>query len=669
MPNSSILPVVGLPQFDGWSQVVERQGDWGLFILSFSVEGQHASNIGRDVVTMLEEKPVTSPRIFHQRLQEISAHVKYNGAKIHLAAGLLLKDKILLAVESGLVFLKRGNRMGVVTESEKDLKLIEGSRLPDDIYMFMTGPAKEFLSEIEIKFDQGYDAPTTVTSIVPSVHKSESTAISSIGVVYLEQEAGESSVRPKPKAVVRPLSQSNPQGVMPELSATEPVILSTNGLEQETYPKVKVAKAVLGGLLLGLGRGSKKMAVILGRTTKSLLKLLIRIILKVWRLVTTSFGQGKLRVESNRDRKQRVIAVVILLGFIVVLIWLGWLWRQRRATRTNTTQAIAPIVAGLESTRSQALEDPLGARTQVETYRQQLQTIWDQNDSSIAREIIERTQLQADALYEEVSGFEQPDALDQFYDLRLASLDFVSSRTTGDDSQAVFLDTEKQKLLLLSLINKSVEELDLLELDPVRDVTLIEGRVAILAGGVLGLTKEEGEESASWENLISVGDSNRDGTFMRSFGQNIYVFSPKQRNIYKYIQDRSGAYSTPVAWLTSPLGVPFDEVTSMAVDGDIWLTTIDGQIKRFSSGKAQEFKLSGMDQPFAGPLTIITSQDLQALYVLEPAADRVVVLNKDGQFLKEIKSSVLGTATTIIVSQEIQKILAVSGSILYQIDL
>lgn len=650
--------MVGLPQFDGWSQVVERQGDWGLFILSFSVQGQHAGNIGRDVVTLLEEKPATSPRVFHQRLQEIITHVQFNGAQIHLAAGLLLKNSTLLAVDSGLIFLKRGKRMGIVVESEAGLKLVEGNYQAEDIFLFITQPAREFLPEIKLKFEQGYDVPTTVTSIVPSVHQSEITAISSIGVVYEEVEDEHRVFEPKRQIAHRFVTSSNLPSMQVDTSAVELNSTTPVNLTTEKDHKIKLVGSAMGCF-----------SHLVWRLIQGLVKLLVRGLCQVWRLLKLTTDRHQLRIESSRDRIKRLVTMIVLAILLIGLIWLGWSWRSRRQIKASTTGQLAPIIAQLESTRSMAGADPITARRQVEEVQQQLQVLFDQTQSSVAQEIIGQTQIQASHLFEEISGYEKINALDQFYDLRLASLDFVTSRSAGNDLQAVFLDAQKQQLLVLSLVNKSVEKYDLLELESAREVAFVENKVVLLADGFLSLEKGDSEENATWQTMIDKSDTNQAGTFLRSFGSNIYIFAPEKRNIYRYLQDKAGDYSAPVGWLISPLGVPFDDITSMAVDGDIWLTTKDGQIKRFTYGKAQEFSPSDLNQPFVGPLTIVTSQELQALYILEPINNRVVVLTKDGQFLKEVKSSSLGTATTILVSQELQKILAVSGSIIYEIGL
>jgi len=665
----SVLPVVGLPQFDGWSQVVERKGDWGLFILSFSVQGQHAGNIGRDVVTLLEEKPATSPRVFYQRLQEVITHVQFNGAKIYLAAGLLLKDSTLLAVNSGLIFLKRGSRMGTVVESDAVLKLVEGNFQEEDIFLFLSKPAQNFLPEIKIKLEQGYDVPTIVTSIVPSVHQSDATAVSSIGAVYWEDEEKHQNIDPKRQTALKLKAESalwNP--------STEKTVVGAGSLPASgaTTPKIKDKfrlMSVLGKLFVILRRGVFVFFVFIWGLLHNLVRFLLRAVYEIWRLILLTFDRRHLRVESNRDRFKRLISIVILAIALVCLIWLGWSYRSRRLISANTAGLMAPITAHLESIRSVALTDPITARKQVEEVQQQLETLSSQTQSPVALNLISQTQSQADELYQEISGYEQVSALNQFYDLRLASVDFVTSRAAGNDLEAVFLDAQKQQLLVLSLSTKSIDKYDLIELDPAREVALVEKQVVLLANGVLGLTKADSSNDASWQTLVPSGDSNQAGILLGSFGPNIYIFNPEKRNIFRYIQDKDGNYSAPVGWLISPLSVGFDDVTSMAVDGDIWLTTKDGQIKRFTSGKAQEFTPTGLTQPFVGPLTIVTNQDLQALYVLEPANNRLVVLTKDGQFLKEIQSSSLGTATTIFASREIQKILAVSGSIIYEIDI
>jgi DNA-binding beta-propeller fold protein YncE len=107
----------------------------------------------------------------------------------------------------------------------------------------------------------------------------------------------------------------------------------------------------------------------------------------------------------------------------------------------------------------------------------------------------------------------------------------------------------------------------------------------------------------------------------------------------------------------------------MTIDGKIWVTTNNGGIFAFAQGTKQSFTVTGMLQPFNGPLMIYTSPDLPFLYVLEPSQQRLVILNKDGVYQKQIISKDLGVTTDLVVTEDGKTAYLLAGSSVYSVGL
>jgi hypothetical protein len=97
--------------------------------------------------------------------------------------------------------------------------------------------------------------------------------------------------------------------------------------------------------------------------------------------------------------------------------------------------------------------------------------------------------------------------------------------------------------------------------------------------------------------------------------------------------------------------------------------TDTGKILRFASGRAEEFNITGLQDPFNSTLHLITREDRNEVWVLEHEKSRVVVLTKSGEFLREIKSTSLGAATGMILDDTGNKALVISGSSVFEISL
>jgi hypothetical protein len=159
------------------------------------------------------------------------------------------------------------------------------------------------------------------------------------------------------------------------------------------------------------------------------------------------------------------------------------------------------------------------------------------------------------------------------------------------------------------------------------------------------------------------------GQSLGVFGSYVYVLNKEQNNVFRYTTNDEQLDSKPVAWVQTSEAVDFSTVQNFSIDGDVWFGTQDGQVRKFTSGKEASFTVSGLKEAFSTPITVFTKPDLQNLYILEPQKSRVVVLNKKGEFIKEVKSSTLAATTGVVASEKLGKAFALSGSLVFEINL
>jgi len=74
-------------------------------------------------------------------------------------------------------------------------------------------------------------------------------------------------------------------------------------------------------------------------------------------------------------------------------------------------------------------------------------------------------------------------------------------------------------------------------------------------------------------------------------------------------------------------------------------------------------------EPFGSAITLFTKEDYEYLYVLEPTGNRLVMITKEGEFYKEVKSESLASTTRIIVDEENKKAYAISGAEVFEVGL
>ena len=372
-------------------------------------------------------------------------------------------------------------------------------------------------------------------------------------------------------------------------------------------------------------------------------------------------------LKNNSSQKIKRFALPITVAVVLILGFAGYRIYKVKQQLKNADLVINPIMSQLDLAKDQLESDPILARESVSQAIISLEQLEnDFTDQKRIQQLVADKLVLARDLYDQISGQEEFGQLEIFYDLRLADNEFVVSALDATDEQAVFLDAGKKQVVVLNLENKQVDKIDLSDADQLIDLELTDSIITVLGNGIL--TKDVNDKESSFGEAIAVGDSNRSATFIEGFATYIYILNPEKRNIYRYAKQEEG-YSDPIGWVSGAAGFDYGQVSSWAIDGEMWVATRDGNLHRLVSGHEQDFQVTGLNEAFAHSLQVFTHEDLENLYVLEPDGKRLVVSNKEGEFLKEIKSDSLTSTTALFVSEKLGKAFAVSGSIVYAMSI
>lgn len=760
MYRVEVTPVVGLPQFAGWSQVVTSQGEADhvpskQLVCTFAVAGEHAGNIGRQLTAQIKQSQIDSTTALHQLISDLKTTAEDSAAELTLTAGLFSQQKMALGVLGGSVLLKREDKIGLVLDSEKKLKaqaqsqsgqikVLEGRHQSTDVIVLVTNQAYHFLNEIKQRFDSGFGLNSVVTSIVPALHDLDDSSLSSLAFVTggekvelkvarktgLEEESEqkpkeESEKRSEPEEEQRQQLESLMQMEKEALALNEKRLANQEKLAMEAEPTLEEEPALdLPPALKLRGAGQRRDSTLdqLGQAqavkppqgpskirqfSGTVIKFFSHQLASGWswlgsrdwrgywaklvRFLSRVFNglknlgnwveRGRRRLFSSdvylKSRSPRQLLKLILPIATVLLLLVGGVgfrFYQVRQQKQRAAAALAPYKATLTTAREQIETEPVIARDEVNQVVAELEQLkTDFADQKKAQRLVEAELTRAQKLAEEISGQEQLDQLEIFYNLRSVDENFVTSAVTLVEQQAIFLDVGQKKALKLDLINQETQVVTWPDLATVKDLEFSTDQLIILGTGVF--KQDLATTSASLDQptdqpteIIAEGDSNREATFIEAFASYIYVLNPAKRDIYRYVEQEEG-FSDPIGWVSGAAGFDYEQTSSWAIDGDIWVATREGSLHRLAAGREQNFAVTGLEQPFNSTLLIDTNENLENLYLLEPDQARLVVLNKEGQFIKEVKSASLASTTALFVSEELGKAFAVSGSIMYSVEL
>ena len=162
----------------------------------------------------------------------------------------------------------------------------------------------------------------------------------------------------------------------------------------------------------------------------------------------------------------------------------------------------------------------------------------------------------------------------------------------------------------------------------------------------------------TWDTADKITDAT-------AYNNRLYLLNAAANQIFRYTRI-DGGLSAGVPWLTDA-NVSLQDVVSIVVDGSVYALKSTGDILRLQNGKATDFHVSAIDPPFKSPTKIKTFDSSKFLYILDPASKRLVVLDKQGNLIKQYYSEKFDNLKDFIVVESAKKLYLFSGSIIYGI--
>ncbi len=698
MLRLKVTPVVGLPQFTGWSQVAESTVSVSArLIVVYAISGKHAGNVGRDINEKVSDYYFHDAQQLHEFLQQLVSYAHTNECKIYFSCAVLGKNKSIFATYGGSIFLKRGEKSGRILLSDYDVKIIEGNYVVDDVYVLTTLQADQFLSEIQLKFGQGYDTDIIITSVVPGLHAQVDSSLSAL--VFITKDDEKSEVVEQLQEEVAPLLEFEEEDleVSPRADKSggqEEIVLNNAGVPVPGSEPSSLASVSLELKKVELPNFVARVLAFVSLTLKILAKKIQSFLLWILRFLVLLVKKMALNVRSIDVHKIKEVFSVANIkkltkkntyiletgsqknvwkfGFFVflfaVILGVFAFFSYTREKEKNRIQTLlTSIHAEVNTAKEIFVSDPILTRASLVSVINKIEVLETENKKSTALQLILDTKQEITTYLASISGTQDVKELDIFYDLRLAKSDFIASGIDLRDKTFVLYDKDMKQLILLDYETKRVSVRDFTQQATLNGAVLQNNSVFILVDGIYSFSANL-DSQTKLEEVKKAGDSNKNALLLDAYDRYVYVVNPEKRNIYRYAQTDDG-YSDPVGWMKSVTGIKYENLRSIAVDGDVWLTTNDGQLKKFTSGREETLSLRGLDIPFTKDIYVYTSEELQSLYVLDPSNNRVVIFDKSGTFTKELKSISLASANGITVSESLGKIFVSSGSIIYQINL
>ena len=363
--------------------------------------------------------------------------------------------------------------------------------------------------------------------------------------------------------------------------------------------------------------------------------------------------------QFKRLFNKKKIAYIIFATFLVLLLLLSIFFtlKYQALSKKIKTEA-APSLLLLQEAQDLSATDKIKARELVKQSLDNLSNLDQQYKSKFLRQQIATAQT----LFTNLAMVEAQDELNIFFDLNSVVGNFVSTQAKLIGEKIYFLDKDQQSIIELNIKDKSTAVSKFTDINSAQDLAVADHKIYLLADALYQIDRESSEKQKI-EQALKAGARG-----LQFFNETLYVLNQEERNIFKY-RFWENKWQEPIRYVKSAPGVDFSEVLSMSIDGNLWLTSKKGEIFKFSAGTKQDFTVIGVDDPFAEAIYLYTGEDLQNLYILEPGKKRLVILDKEGRYEKQIVSETLATANNLLVSEVEKKAFVVSGSLVFEIDI
>lgn len=150
-----------------------------------------------------------------------------------------------------------------------------------------------------------------------------------------------------------------------------------------------------------------------------------------------------------------------------------------------------------------------------------------------------------------------------------------------------------------------------------------------------------------------------------AYNNRLYLVDQTANQIYRYDQNAlTNNFGSRIAWLREPTDLA--NTNSMGINGQIFVAN-QTEVKRFSTGTAQNSALVSISPPLEAPDKVLIPEDSSMIYVLEKKHQRILVYNDSGQHISSYVSPAFTSASDISVDESRREIYVLVGQTIYLI--
>ena len=132
------------------------------------------------------------------------------------------------------------------------------------------------------------------------------------------------------------------------------------------------------------------------------------------------------------------------------------------------------------------------------------------------------------------------------------------------------------------------------------------------------------------------------------------MLRPDEEQIIRYSARGETFSGSGQPWIKEQTVLPLD-ARFLAIDGDLYVVSVNGSVQKLRRGVALPFNLIPIDPDITSVTDVWTNEKSSFIYILDAAGGRMVVFNKEGKLRAQYRADALKTATSFLVDEKKKK--------------
>lgn len=348
-------------------------------------------------------------------------------------------------------------------------------------------------------------------------------------------------------------------------------------------------------------------------------------------------------LEDVQSRKKGFSLALFLIVFLSLSVLIGSKIRSVKEKRAFYQAKLIDVSSKLEEAKKIASLDPEKSRKLFFEAKSEVSLLKNEGikDKKL-QELDEDIRKSEESVLKEYRL--EPEL---FLDLTLLTQGFKISLLKADTNNILVLDKNGKRLVKISFENKKTEVVSGPDdFDNYQDTGLYGDNIFVLTSKAIFNVKDNKKE-------LSRNDFG-DDALINFYAGNAYILDKNPSRIYRLAPDKEG-FSLPQIWTGEGIKVDFTTAKDWFIDGFVWVLIDNNQILKFSRGVPERVYLKGVYPELEVVDSIYSNDELKFVYLLDSRNGRVVVVDKNGNYVCQYVADKIKSSNFLVVSESQKK--------------